>query len=187
MTADTLRSPANGLGALAGGGLCLVGHAFHHEISLVHVLHELFVKLAAAALGIGRLDGGGHAVVAADGHLEAAPAPQKELDQPVHIIGVGRGHVGRAVDLRLIDADLPGRALHRDAQRLLRALCIALEEGAQGHEARVQLGQVLHRDIHIEEFHRTVSPFFIFFAVRTRRTPLPASAARGARIFMILL
>ena len=32
-------------------------------------------------------------VVAADAHLEAAPAPQKELDQTVHIIRVGLLHL----------------------------------------------------------------------------------------------
>ena len=151
--APAVQVAADGFGALHCLGLFVVGQALDDELRLVHLLHKALVKGAGAALAVRGADGRGHVVVAADAHLEAAPAPQKELDQTVHIIRVGLLHFRRTVDLGLVGTDLAARAFHGDAQGLRRALLVIFEEQAQGHKALVQLRHVFDGDVHIQEIH----------------------------------
>ena len=144
---------AHALGLLEGSGLLIVGQSHYLKLTLVNALHEVLVELTAAAHGVGLLDALGQLVVAADVHLEAAPAPQQELHQTVHIVGIGLGHLGGVVNLALPGADLAAAALHSDAQGLGGAHGVMLKEQAQRHKALVQLRQVLYGNLNIQEFH----------------------------------
>ena len=164
--ARAIGMAANGLCALESRRLFLVGQHFHRELRLVHLLHKALVESAAAGGRIGLADALAHGLIAAHIHLEAAPAPQTEFHQSVHIIGVRLGHVRRAVHLCLIGANLPARALYRDAKRLFCPLLILFEKQAQRHKTAVQFRQVLNRDLYVQKFHRRFS-FFLCSKART--------------------
>ena len=151
--AGTVQMAAHALGFLEGRGLLAVRQSLHFKGALVDVGHEVAVKGAAAALTIGVGHIGGQCIAAADGHLEAAPAPQQKLHQTVHIILIRGLHLGRAVHLALPGADLAAAALHCNAQRLGGALFVSLEKQPQRHKAGVQHRKIFDRDFHIQKLH----------------------------------
>ena len=151
--AGAVQMAAHALGLLEGRGLLAVRQGRHFKGALVDVGHEVAVKGAAAALAVGVGHIGGQCVVAADGHLEAAPAPQQKLHQTVHIILIRGLHLGRAVHLALPGADLAAAAFHCNAQRLGGVLFVSLEKQPQRHKAGVQHRKIFDRDFHIQKLH----------------------------------
>lgn len=176
---------ANALGLLEGSGLLVVGQGHYFELTLVNAFHEVLVELTAAAHRVCLLDALSQLVVAADVHLEAAPAPQQELYQTIHIVGVGLGHFGGVVYLALPGADLAAAALHSDAQGLGGAHGVVFEEQAQRHKALVQLRQILYGDLNIQEFH--VFPSFRVITGASAHSPLRTAPAAARPLLLLSL
>jgi len=142
---------ADGLGVPLLLGDLVAEH--HLERLLVDVGHIVEVKGLLAFGGIDLLHLPADGLVTADVDLEAAVKPQHGLDDPLHVIGVGLGHLGGTVDPRVIDGHLPAGTLHGQVQGLVRVLQKGLVELAQGDKSLVQLGDVLYRDFDAKMLH----------------------------------
>ena len=88
---------------------------------LIDVGHIVKVEGLVPAGGVDLLHSGADIFVAAEIDPEAAVQPEHRLDHTLHIVAVGLGHVGRAMDSGAADRNLPAGALHGDVQRLLRS------------------------------------------------------------------
>ena len=150
---------ANALSLLNSNRLLVVGQSANFEIALVNAFHEFLIKLTGAAYGVSCLDLRSQLVVAADGYLKAAPAPQKELYQTVYIIGISLSHLGGVVGFAFPGANLACAALNSNAQRLGSIFLVLLEEQSQRYKALVQLRQVLNGDLNIQKIHVVFNPF----------------------------
>ncbi len=149
--AAAVEMAAHGLRVAALGGH---GGALHDlEGALVHVRHEAGVKLPAAPLAVGRGDVLVYLVAAGDVYPETALAPEQELDQPVGVVPVGSGELRRAVYKGVVRRHLAPGALHRNAQRLLRAVEEGGEKLAHRDKALVELRYVFYRYVYPKKIH----------------------------------
>jgi len=86
-------------------------------------LKALAEKIAAALNGdapVPAAPAAGDAAAAADENAKTALLPEQRLDQAVHIILIGAGHLRRAVDQGIIDSDLLIASLDGNSQRFPR-------------------------------------------------------------------
>ena len=142
---------ANGLGIVLLLRQRLTGN--HFKGTLVDAGHEVGVKGAGTLSGIGRFQRLINGLVAADVHPEAALHPEQRLDQPVHIVAVGLGHVRRAVDERLTDGHLTVGALHRQTQGLAGRFQKGPVEQTQGRIVGVQRRNMARGDFNTIAIH----------------------------------
>ena len=176
--AAAVHVAAHGLGLADLGG---DGVAVHHlEGLLIDVGHEILVEGAGAALGVGSVDGLIDGLVAGQVDLEAALEPQQGLDDSVHIVEVGLGHVGGAVDKGLVHGHLTAGALHGDIQGLLGVFQEGLIEGKERNVVGVQLGEMLDGYVNTKVFHRVSSSLTIrsggLWASRLKPPPYKATS-----------
>ena len=144
-------------------GIALLGRhlvAVHHlKGLLIDVGHEVGVKGAGAAHAVGGLHGLIYGLIAAEVHLEATLHPEQHLDDAVHIVDVGLGHVRSAVDKGFVYRYLTSGPLHRDVQRLFGVLQKGGAELSQGEKTGVQFRHVFYWDFNSKMLHCISPPF----------------------------
>ena len=142
----------------------LGGHSVaEHDLegALVHVGHEVRVKLARPARAVCVADGLVHRLAAADIHLEAALHPEQHLHQAVDVVTVGLGHVGSAVYEGVVHGHLSPGALNSQRQRPASILEKSVKKLSERDKAGVKLRRVCHRNLYAKVIHNYVSSFFV--------------------------
>ena len=131
----------------------------HFKGTLIDPGHKVGVKGTGTLSGIGCFQRLINGLVAADVHPEAALHPEQRLDQPVHIVAVGLGHVGSAVDKRLTDGHLTIGTLHRQTQGLASRFQKGPVEQPQGRIVGVQRRNVARGDFNTIAIHSVKPPY----------------------------
>ena len=108
---------------------------------------RLALDLPAAAGGVGVPQVLGRRGAAAGDELPAAPGPEEELGQPVHVQPVGVAQRSLGAQGSVIHRHQAVLPLHRQGEGVFCTALIDPEKPGQGHEGLVQLGQVGHRQI----------------------------------------
>ena len=142
--ATAVQMAADGHGVLVGGRRFFVGQVDHFQIPLIELLYEVKVKGAFAVGLIGAAQLLRQLGAAADVDPEATDGVEQEFDDPLHIAVIGIAHFGSAVNSGVSDGDMSFVPFHGDGQRNGSTLLIVLHPDAEGNEAGVQNGGVLH-------------------------------------------
>ena len=135
---------AHRLGDLVGGGAAFQRQIQNLQIPLIELVHKGEIEVTLALGGIGLLQPLSQLRAAADGDAEAAGGPQQELHIAFHVAVVRLRHCGGAVDEGSVNGNPALVPLQSDGDGLFRALQVGLPPDAEGNEAGVQLGWMLH-------------------------------------------